>query len=278
MLKTIILGMDQYPEDVNEFQELVKKIEEIYQKVKQERTEYEEHIMNLITEKYGGIDENTDHFVIFTDCTNEAPLSAVITKMVFRYNIPVFIFANKLDRWSGSGRLPKDLINLYPICFEMLKNNSVFKVNGHYGAFGVLLDEVDKTYQVEKAVSDFVQSLGSYKKLIGINKSFMHGVAKSSAEVMQVCNEIKELGLYKSDDSPKFMIDTSIIEQQRLGLIIKTDGNTQDNIIRVTTDKDLPVSIYTLMQSKYAIASYDINSNGTPTIIIHDVVKDNIKA
>jgi len=277
MLQTILLGMDQRPEDIDEFQKLIKKIEEIYQKVKQERTEYETHVMSLIAQKYGGITEDTNHFVIFTDNSHEAPLSAVITKMVFRYNIPVFIFANKLDRWSGSGRLPKDLINLYPTSFEILKNNGVFRVNGHYGAFGVLLDEIDKSEQVEKAVEDFLQNLGVYKKLIGINKSFMHGIAKSSNEVMQICEEIKGLGLYKSDDSPKFMIDTSIIEPQKIGYIIQTNKDTPNNIIRVTTDKDLPVSINAIMQSKYAIVSYDINSNGTPTIIIHDVIKDNVE-
>jgi hypothetical protein len=197
--------------------------------------------------------------------------------MVFRYNVPVFIFANKLDRWSGSGRLPKDLINLYPTSFETLKNNRVFKVNGHYGAFGVLLDKIDKTEQVEKAVEDFVQNLGMYKKLIGINKSFMHGVAKSSTEILQVCEEIKGLGLYKDDDSPKFMMDTAIIEPQKLGYVISINKDTPNNIIRVTTDKDLPVSINTIIQSKYAIASYDINSNGTPTITIHDIIKDKIE-
>ncbi len=277
MLQTILLGMDQRPEDIDEFQKLIKKIEEIYQKVKQERTEYEAHVMNLITQKYGGINEDVNHFVIFTDNPQEAPLSAVITKMVFRYNIPVFIFANKLDRWSGSGRLPKDLINLYPTSFEILKNNGVFRVNGHYGAFGVLLDEMDKSEQVEKAVEDFLQNLGVYKKLIGINKSFMHGIAKSSNEIMQVCEEIKGLGLYKSDDSPKFMIDTSIIEPRKLGYIIQTNKDTPNNIIRVTTDKELTVSINTIMRSKYAIASYDINSNGIPTIIIHDVIKDKVE-
>jgi len=277
MLKIILLGMDQRPENINEFNELIKKIEEIYQKVKQERIEYETYVMNLIDQKYGGITENTENFVIFTNNSNEAPLSAVITKMVFKYNIPIFIFANKMDRWSGSGRLPKDLINLYPTSFEKLKNNSVFKVNGHYGAFGILLDEIHKTKEVEKAVEDFVQNLGVYKKLVGINKSLMHGVAKSSTEVMQVCEEIKGLGLYKNDDSPKFMMDTAIIEPQKLGYIVSINKDTQNNIVRVTTDKDLPVSINTIMQSKYAIASYDINSNGTPTITIHDIIKDKIE-
>jgi single-stranded DNA-specific DHH superfamily exonuclease len=277
MLQTILLGMGQHPENVDEFQKVIKKIEEIYQNVKQERSEYETHVMNLINQKYGGINEDTSHFVVFTDNPHEAPLSAVITKMAFRYNVPVFIFANKLDRWSGSGRLPKDLINLYPAAFEILKNNGIFKVNGHYGAFGVLLDEIDKSAQVEKAVEDFLQNLGAYKKLIGINKSFMHGIAKTGNEVMQVCEEIKGLGLYKSDDSPKFMIDTSMIEAQKLGYIIQTNKDTSNNIIRVVTDKDLPVSISTIMQSKYAIASYDINSSKTPTIIIHDVIRDSIK-
>jgi len=103
----------------------------------------------------------------------------------------------------------------------------------------------------------------------------MHGIVKSSNEVMQVCNEIKGLGFYKSDDSPKFMIDTSIIEPQKLGYVIQVNKDTPNNIIRVTTDKDLPVSINTIMRAKYAIASYDINSNGIPTIIIHDAIKDN---
>ncbi len=277
MLKTILLGMNQNPENTIEFQELINNMEEIYRKVKQERTEYEAHIMGLIAEKYGNIDENLEHFVIFTDNPHEAPMSAVVTKMVFKYNIPIFIFANKLDRWSGSGRLPKDLINLYPTSFEILKNNGVFKVNGHHGAFGILLDEINKTNQVEKAVEDFIQSLGAYKKLIGLNKSFIHGIAKTSSEVIQVCNEIKELGLYKSDDSPKFIIDTTIIEPEKLGYIIKVNKDTQNDIIRVTTDKDLPISINRIMQSKYAIASYDINSNGIPTIIIHDAIKDAVE-
>jgi len=276
MLKTIILGMDEKPEDDKEFQDLVKKINEIYQNVKNERAEYETHITSLISQKYGAINEDTDHIVVFTEHGQEAPLSSVITKMVFRYNLPIFIFANKINRWSGSGRLPKDLISFYPDSFEILKNNGVFKVNGHYGAFGVLLYEVEKASQVEKAVEEFVHSLGDYKRLLGMNKSFMHGYAKHGSEVMQVCNEIRGLGIYKSDDSPKFLIDTSIIELQKLGQVIRINNNNNNNVIRVTVDKNTPISLGTIKQSKHAIASYDINSNGTPTIIIHDALKDKI--
>jgi hypothetical protein len=93
---------------------------------------------------------------------------------------------------------------------------------------------------------------------------------------MQVCNEIKSLGIYKSDDSPKFLIDTSIIELQRLGQVIKTNNDDNNNVIRVTIDKNTSISLSTIKQSKYAIASYDINSNGTPTIIIHDAIKNKI--
>jgi single-stranded DNA-specific DHH superfamily exonuclease len=276
MLKTILLGMDEKPEDAKEFQELVKKLNEIYQNVRSERTEYETHITSLISEKYGAVSEDTDYIVVFTDNVQEAPLSSVITKMVFKYNVPMFIFANKIDRWSGSGRLPKDLISFYPDSFDILKNNGVFKVNGHYGAFGVLLYEMEKTSQVEKAVEEFVHSLGDYKRLLGMNKSFMHGYAMHGSEVMQVCNEIKSLGIYKSDDSPKFLIDTSIIELQRLGQVIKTNNDDNNNVIRVTIDKNTSISLSTIKQSKYAIASYDINSNGTPTIIIHDAIKNKI--
>jgi len=276
MLKTIILGMDEKPEEPKEFQELVNKLNEIYQNVKKERAEYETHITSLILQKYGAINEGTDHIVVFTDHGQEAPLSAVITKMVFKYNVPMFIFANKIDRWSGSGRLPRDLISFYPNSFDILKNNGVFRVNGHYGAFGVLLYEMEKASQVEKAVENFVRSLGDYKRLLGMNKSFMHGYAKHGSEVMQVCNEIKSLGIYKSDDSPKFLIDTSLIETQRLGQAIKVNNNDNENIIRVTIDKNTQISLNTIKQSKYAIASYDINSNGTPTIIIHDAIKDQI--
>lgn len=274
MLKTILLGMDEKPEEPKEFQELVNKLNEIYQNVKKERAEYETHITSLILQKYGAINEGTDHIVVFTDHGQEAPLSAVITKMVFKYNVPMFIFANKIDRWSGSGRLPRDLISFYPNSFDILKNNGVFRVNGHYGAFGVLLYEMEKASQVEKAVENFVRSLGDYKRLLGMNKSFMHGYAKHGSEVMQVCNEIKSLGIYKSDDSPKFLIDTSLIETQRLGQAIKVNNNDNENIIRVTIDKNTQISLNTIKQSKYAIASYDINSNGTPTIIIHDAIKD----
>ncbi len=274
MLKTILLGMDEKPEEPKEFQELVNKLNEIYQNVKKERAEYETHITSLILQKYGAINEGTDHIVVFTDQGQEAPLSAVITKMVFKYNVPMFIFANKIDRWSGSGRLPRDLISFYPNSFDILKNNGVFRVNGHYGAFGVLLYEMEKASQVEKAVENFVRSLGDYKRLLGMNKSFMHGYAKHGSEVMQVCNEIKSLGIYKSDDSPKFLIDTSLIETQRLGQAIKVNNNDNENIIRVTIDKNTQISLNTIKQSKYAIASYDINSNGTPTIIIHDAIKD----
>lgn len=276
MLKTILLGMDEKPEEPKEFQELVNKLNEIYQNVKKERAEYETHITSLILQKYGAINEGTDHIVVFTDHGQEAPLSAVITKMVFKYNVPMFIFANKIDRWSGSGRLPRDLISFYPNSFDILKNNGVFRVNGHYGAFGVLLYEMEKASQVEKAVENFVRSLGDYKRLLGMNKSFMHGYAKHGSEVMQVCNEIKSLGIYKSDDSPKFLIDTSLIETQRLGQAIKVNNNDNENIIRVTIDKNTQISLNTIKQSKYAIASYDINSNGTPTIIIHDAIKDQI--
>ncbi len=274
MLKTILLGMDEKPEEPKEFQELVNKLNEIYQNVKKERAEYETHITSLILQKYGAINEGTDHIVVFTDHGQEAPLSAVITKMVFKYNVPMFIFANKIDRWSGSGRLPRDLISFYPNSFDILKNNGVFRVNGHYGAFGVLLYEMEKASQVEKAVENFVRSLGDYKRLLGMNKSFMHGYAKHGSEVMQVCNEIKSLGIYKSDDSPKFLIDTSLIETQRLGQAIKVNNNDNENIIRVTIDKNTQISLNTIKQSKYAIASYDINSDGTPTIIIHDAIKD----
>lgn len=274
MLKTILLGMDEKPEEPKEFQELVNKLNEIYQNVKKERAEYETHITSLILQKYGAINEGTDHIVVFTDHGQEAPLSAVITKMVFKYNVPMFIFANKIDRWSGSGRLPRDLISFYPNSFDILKNNGVFRVNGHYGAFGVLLYEMEKASQVEKAVENFVRSLGDYKRLLGMNKSFMHGYAKHGSEVMQVCNEIKSLGIYKRDDSPKFLIDTSLIETQRLGQAIKANNNNNENIIRVTIDKNTQISLNTIKQSKYAIASYDINSNGTPTIIIHDAIKD----
>jgi single-stranded-DNA-specific exonuclease len=273
MLKTILLGMDEKPEEPKEFQELVNKLNEIYQNVKKERAEYETHITSLILQKYGAINEGTDHIVVFTDHGQEAPLSAVITKMVFKYNVPMFIFANKIDRWSGSGRLPRDLISFYPNSFDILKNNGVFRVNGHYSAFGVLLYEMEKASQVEKAVENFVRSLGDYKRLLGMNKSFMHGYAKHGTEVMQVCNEIKSLGIYKSDDSPKFLIDTSLIETQRLGQSIKVNNNDNENIIRVTIDKNTQISLNTIKQSKYAIASYDINSNGTPTIIIHDAIK-----
>jgi single-stranded-DNA-specific exonuclease len=276
MLKTILLGMDEKPEEPKEFQELVNKLNEIYQNVKKERAEYETHITSLILQKYGAINEGTDHIVVFTDHGQEAPLSAVITKMVFKYNVPMFIFANKIDRWSGSGRLPRDLISFYPNSFDILKNNGVFRVNGHYSAFGVLLYEMEKASQVEKAVENFVRSLGDYKRLLGMNKSFMHGYAKHGSEVMQVCNEIKSLGIYKSDDSPKFLIDTSLIETQRLGQAIKVNNNDNENIIRVTIDKNTQISLNTIKQSKYAIASYDINSNGTPTIIIHDAIKDQI--
>lgn len=274
MLKTILLGMDKKPEETKEFQELVNKLNEIYQNFKKERAEYETHITSLILQKYGAINEGTDHIVVFIDHGQEAPLSAVITKMVFKYNVPMFIFANKIDRWSGSGRLPRDLISFYPNSFDILKNNGVFRVNGHYGAFGVLLYEMEKASQVEKAVENFVRSLGDYKRLLGMNKSFMHGYAKHGSEVMQVCNEIKSLGIYKSDDSPKFLIDTSLIETQRLCQAIKVNNNDNENIIRVTIDKNTQISLNTIKQSKYAIASYDINSNGTPTIIIHDAIKD----
>ena len=273
MLKTIILGMDEKPEDAKEFQELVNKLNEIYQQVKNERAEYETHITNLIAQRYGAINEDTNHIVVFTDNAHEAPLSAVITKMVFKYNVPMFIFANKIDRWSGSGRLPKDLISFYPDAFDILKNNGVFRVNGHYGAFGVLLYEMGKVSQVEKVVEAFIHSLGDYKRLLGMNKSFMHGYAKHGSEVMQVCNEIKGLGIYKSDDSPKFLIDTSLIEPQGLGQIIKPNNNDHNNVIRVIMDRNIPISLSTIKQSKHAIASYDINSNGTPTIIIHDAIK-----
>jgi hypothetical protein len=276
MLKTILLGMDEKPENDNEFKELVNKLNEIYQNVKSERIEYETNINSLIYQKYGSINESTDYIVVFTDNVKEAPLSSVITKMVFKYNIPMFIFANKIDRWSGSGRLPKDLISFYPNSFDILKNNGVFKVNGHYGAFGVLLYEMEKASQVEEAVKDFVNSLGEYKRLLGMNKSFMHGYAQHGYEVLQVCNEIKGLGIYKSDDSPKFLIDTSVIELQRLGQVIKANEDDNNNVIRVTIDKNTPISLNTIKQSKYAIASYDINSNGTPTIIIHDAIKDKV--
>jgi hypothetical protein len=276
MLKTIILGMAEKPEDAKEFQELVNKLNEIYQHVKNERAEYETHITNLIAQRYGEINEDTNHIVVFTDNAHEAPLSAVITKMVFKYNVPMFIFANKIDRWSGSGRLPKDLISFYPDAFDILKNNGVFRVNGHYGAFGVLLYEMGKVSQVEKVVEDFVHSLGDYKRLLGMNKSFMHGYAKHGSEVMQVCNEIKSLGIYKSDDSPKFLIDTSLIEPQGLGQIIKPNNNDHNNVIRVIMDRNIPISLSTIKQSKHAIVSYDINSNGTPTIIIHDALKSKI--
>jgi len=140
----------------------------------------------------------------------------------------------------------------------------------------VLLYEIDKASQVEKAVEEFVHSLGDYKRLLGMNKSFMHGYAKHGSEVMQVCNEIKGLGIYKSDDSTKFLVDTSLIELQRLGQVIKANNDDNNNVIRVTVDKNIPVSLSTIKQSQYAIASYDINSNGTPTIIIHDAIKEPI--
>ncbi len=276
MLKTIILGMEEKPENIQEFQELVNRINEIYQDVRKERNEYETHINSLILQKYGGVDENTDHIVIFTDNGQEAPLSSVITKMVFKYNVPIFIFANKIDKWSGSGRLPKDLISLYPESFDILKNNGVFKVNGHYGAFGILLYEMGKKSQVERAVEEFVQGLGDYKRLLGVNKSFMHGYVKDGAEIMQVCNEIKGLGIYKSEDSPKFLINTSLIELQRLGQIIRTNNNDNNNIVRVTLDRNMTVSLSTIKNSKYAIASYDINSQGIPTITIHDAIRDEL--